>query len=220
MAHPAPRHGAAASDPAHRSRASGAARRILLTALSTVLLAVGCSSGTAELAGYTRDPRPVVGAASLPDASNGGTPFAFQAAPGGLLVVYFGYTSCPDVCPTTMAEIRTGLEDLGSDADRVEMAMITVDPGRDTGDVLTNYVRAFIPAGHALRTEDGAALRAAADAFGATYQVTENVDGTVEVAHTAHVYVADDAGRLRVTWPFGTPGADMANDLRILLGEG
>jgi len=188
--------------------------------VSTVLLAAGCSSGTTELAGYTRDPLPVVGAASLPDASNGGAPFAFQAEPGGLLVVYFGYTSCPDVCPTTMAEIRTGLEDLGSDADRVEMAMITVDPGRDTGDVLTNYVHAFVPAGHALRTEDDAALRAAADAFGATYQVTENDDGTVEVAHTAHVYVVDDAGRLRVTWPFGTPGADMANDLRILMGEG
>jgi protein SCO1/2 len=135
------------------------------------------------------------------------------------LIVYFGYTSCPDVCPTTMAGLRTVLQDLGDDADRVQVAMATVDPTRDTDEVITGYVQGFIPGGHALRTTDDAALRAVADVFGAFYQVTSADDGTEEVVHSGSVYAVDDQGRLRVTWTFGTPPADIANDIEILLGS-
>lgn len=187
----------------------------LLAVVALVL--AGCGGNDAQLAGSVRTPLPEMGGLTLPDASRGGTPFEMRAADGGLLVVYFGYTSCPDVCPTTLADLRKAFGELGDDAARVDVAMATVDPNRDTDDVISNYVQSFIPGAHGLRTEDDAALSSVADAFGAVYSVTSAADGTVEVVHSGQVYVIDDQGRLRVTWPFGTPAADMAGDLELLL---
>ena len=76
-----------------------------------------CGGDERELVGLTRDPEPQVDGVALPDVSRGGAPFDFRAPDGGLLVVYFGYTNCPDVCPTTMADLRVALDDLGDDAD-------------------------------------------------------------------------------------------------------
>jgi protein SCO1/2 len=158
-----------------------------------------------------------VGDLALPDESAAGAPFPLRAPEGGLLLLYFGYTSCPDVCPTTLADIRTALQDLGGDADRVDLAMATVDPRRDTPEVLSGYVRSFVPGAHALRTEDDLVLSEAAALLGAAYEVTGGDDGGVDVVHTAHVYVLDDTGELLITWPFGTEPEDMTSDLRILL---
>lgn len=180
----------------------------------------GCGGGSAELSGFVREPLPVVGDATLPDASAGGAPFTMKASEGELLVVYFGYTSCPDVCPTTLADVRTALGELGDDAEDVELAMATVDPTRDTDDVITGYVRSFVPTAHALRTDDDAALREVTEAFGAYYEVSIGEDGAVEVVHTGHLYGIDDRGRLRVTWPFGTEPAALADDFEILLRAG
>jgi protein SCO1/2 len=192
-------------------------RRVLLAAVIGAALASACGSEPTELAGAVREPLPEVGALSLPDLSRGGTDFAFRAAEDGILVVYFGFTSCPDVCPTTLAEVRSVLADLGDGARRVSVAMVTVDPMRDTGDVLTGYVQSFVPGAHALRTEDDAALRAVAETFGVYYQVTTAEEGTIDVTHTASLFAVDDRGNLRVTWTFGTPEEDVAADLRILL---
>ena len=133
--------------------------------------------------------------------------------------MYFGYTSCPDVCPTTMADLRVAVESLGADAERVEVAMATIDPDRDSGEALTSYVQTFVEDGHALRTADDDLLRSATDAFGADYSVTEAEDGEIEVTHTGSVYVVDDAGRMLVQWPFGTSAGDIENDLRTLLAR-
>lgn len=171
------------------------------------------------LTGIVRDPAPDVAAVSLPDTSRGGEPFAMQARPGTVLVVYFGFTSCPDVCPTTMADLRTALRDLGDDAASVDVAMVTVDPGRDDGERLSDYVGSFVDGGHALRTDDDGQLRSAADAFGADYSVETADDGTVEVSHTAFLYAVDDRGQLRVQWPFGTPADDIGTDLHLLLRQ-
>jgi protein SCO1/2 len=192
-------------------------RALLAVVLASAVLA-GCGK-PAELTGYVRTPLPHVGDVRLPDASAGGAEFALRADPGGILVVYFGYTSCPDVCPTTLAGLRDALAELGDAAAKVSVAMITVDPNRDTGEILTGYVQSFVPAAHALRTDDADLLRAAADAFGASYDVTVTADN-YEVAHTAHLYAVDAAGDLRVTWPFGAEPAAIASDLRILLGSG
>jgi protein SCO1/2 len=191
-------------------------RPLAAMALFVTVLAA-CSSEAAELAGYTRTPAPESGRLSLPDASAAGTDFHLKAEPGGLLLVYFGFTSCPDVCPTTLADIRTALGDLGDDANRIGLAMVTVDPARDSDEILTGYVQSFVPGAHALRTEDDAALADVAFVLGAAYDVSIADDGSVEVVHTAHVYVIDDAGYLALTWPFGTEPSDMASDLEILL---
>jgi protein SCO1/2 len=192
-------------------------KRTIIAIAAAGLLATACSSEPAELAGYVRSPSPQVGDLALPDESAGGAPFELRAPDGGLLLLYFGYTSCPDVCPTTLADIRTALAGLGDAAARVELAMATVDPERDTPDVLAGYVQSFVSGAHALRTEDDGALSDVAAVLGAAYSVTTGEDGAVEVSHTAHVYVIDDAGELLVTWPFGIEPADMTSDMRILL---
>lgn len=195
-------------------------RRLAVGALAVAMLGSACSSAPDEPAGIVRVPAPEVGATSLPDVSAGGAAFGFAAAPGQVLVVYFGYTSCPDVCPTTMADLRRALEELGGRADDVDVAMATVDPERDTDEVLTAYVRSFVPAGHPLRTTDDTELRAAADAFGADYRVETNPAGDVEVEHTGFLYAVDDRGMLRLTWPFGTQWQTIEGDLRWLMERG
>jgi protein SCO1/2 len=172
-----------------------------------------------ELGGFVRSPLPDVADLTLPDVGDGDQPFAMEAAGDGILIVYFGYTSCPDVCPTTMADVRSTLQKLEDDAARVSVAMATIDPARDTPEILTSYVETFVPGGHALRTDDDASLRAVTEVFGADYDVTTAADGEIEVVHTGSLYAIDDEGRLRVTWPFGTRSDDMARDLRILFAE-
>jgi protein SCO1/2 len=190
-----------------------------LGALAAVGVGItGCGGADRELVGYTREPAPEVADVALPDVAGGGQEFAFRAPADGLLVVYFGYTNCPDVCPTTLANVRGARLDLGDDADRVSLAMVTVDPERDA-DVLAEYVRSFVPAAHALATDDGGDLRAAADRFGVSYQVVERPDGEVEVAHTDHLFAVDDAGTLVVTWPSGIDRQDLADDLEQLLRD-
>ena len=85
-----------------------------------------------ELAGYRRDPAPVVGDLTLPDLTADGEEFAIRADPGEILAVYFGYTNCPDFCPTTLSDLRLATRRMDpADAARVDLAMVTVDPPRD-----------------------------------------------------------------------------------------
>jgi protein SCO1/2 len=156
---------------------------------------------------------------ALPDVANGGEPMSLVGPNGGVLVVYFGYTFCPDVCPTTLSDLRGALEDLGDDARRVEVAMATVDPERDTDEVITGYLRSFIEDGHPLRTTDDAQLRAVAAAFGVEYSVIEGADGRVEVAHSAFLFAVDDSGEIRAVWPFGAEPDAISRDIESLLSE-
>jgi protein SCO1 len=193
---------------------------VALAALVVALALPACGeSGAAPLTGVVRLPLPEIGDLTLPDAAAGGAEVPLRADDGGILVVYFGFTSCPDVCPTTMADLREALRSLGEDAERVSVALVTVDPGRDTDEVLTDYVEYFAPGGHALRTEDDARLREVAAGFGASYSVA-TVEGEIEVAHTGHLYAVDEVGRLLVTWLFGTSPEDLRADLERLLDDG
>jgi protein SCO1/2 len=190
-------------------------------AFAAIIVAVSACGGesTSSPAGIVRQPAPDVGSISLPDASTNGQ-FAAKAHADEVLVVYFGFTSCPDVCPTTLADLRFALQDMGDDADRVDVAMVTVDPGRDDGERLTAYVQSFVDDAHALRTDDPEQLQAAADAFGVSYEVTTTDEGDIEVAHSAFLYAVDSNGHIRLQWPFGTSADDLKNDLEYLLKEG
>jgi protein SCO1 len=168
--------------------------------------------------GMERDPVDV-GAISMPDAAADGEEFAFVAPEGGLLLVYFGYTHCPDVCPTTLSDVRTALGGLGDDAELIDLAMVTIDPARDTPDVLGGYVQSFVDDAHALTTTDEGLLREAADAFGADYRLAEGDDGEPVVEHTGFLYVVDDTGQLVLAWPYGQSSDDIAHDLGVLLEE-
>ena len=192
----------------------------LLVALSTG--ACG-DDGPGDLSGAVRSPALDVSEVSLPAVGDGGSeePLAMTAPPGELYLVYFGYTSCPDVCPTTMSDISVALEDLPDDlAERVTVAMATVDPERDTGEVVAGYLDHFFDRSIALRTTDPDALARAADAFGVQWEVEEHSPGEAyDVAHSAVTYVVDDTGTVVVEWPFGFDSEAMTSDLRILLEE-
>jgi protein SCO1/2 len=190
-------------------------------ALVVAALVVAACGGERELVGLSRDPEPQVDAVALPDISGGGAPFEFRAPPDGLLIVYFGYTNCPDVCPTTMADLKVALDDVGDDAERVEVAMVSVDPDRDIP-VLGEYIQSFFPGAHAVATTDQAALQSVAGPFGVSYEVRTAPNGEIEVGHSSNLFAVDDAGRLVLTWSVGGGEGtarrdDLAGDIRQLL---
>lgn len=186
------------------------------------------SLGAADEAttGYVREPAPQVGEYALPDLTAGGEDFEFSAEPGGMLLVFFGYTNCPDVCPNTMTNLsrvedalaeRDGADGSGFTADDVEVAMVTIDPERDI-DTLPDYVQAFVADGHALGTDDAAELQRVADAFGVAYQVIEGENGT-EVGHVDVLFGIDDTGSMVMNWPFGVTPDQIVADLDYLAAE-
>ncbi len=195
-------------------------RGLVAFAAGAVLLLGACGNEPArELAGYRREPAPAVGDLSLPDLTASGAEFAFQAAPGHVLVMYFGYTNCPDFCPTTLSDLRLATRRMSDDdAARVEVAMVTVDPERDLP-VLADYIQSFFDDGHALGTTDAERLAKAAAPFGVSYSVETAADGTIEVAHTTSLYAIDDTGHLALTWQFGVSIDDLAADLTALLAS-
>ena len=172
-----------------------------------------------ELAGYRRDPAPVVGDLTLPDLTTDGGEFALRADPGEILAVYFGYTNCPDFCPTTLSDLRLATRRMDpSDAARVDLAMVTVDPDRDLP-VLAGYVTSFLEGAHALGTADAGRLATVAAPFGAGYEVTTNDDGEIDVAHSTSLYALNDDGEIVLTWQFGVSIDDLAADLTQLLAQ-
>lgn len=181
--------------------------------------ATATSTTERQLTGYTREPTPSVSEVHLPIV--GATePVPVTAEPGGLRVVYFGYTSCPDVCPTTMSDVKRALAKLPADqAARVGVVMVSVDPDRDVEDKLAAYVATFVPDGEASRITDAAQLQSVADAFGVRYSVRTLEDGEIEVSHTGDLYVVDDQGDIVLQWPFGTVSDDISADLAALLDE-
>lgn len=194
--------------------------------LAGALLLAGCGGGEQQatgLTGFTRDPVPDVGGTSLPDVGprGGGRDVPLRASrPGDLLVVYFGFTSCPDICPTTLGDVRAALKRLTpAQRRRVEVGMVTVDPTRDTVTVMRNYVGHFFTNWRAYRTTDPKALAAAEKAFGASHSTTPAKGGGDDVVHSAFTYVVDHHGHVLVEWPFGMPRRDIAADLSTLLEE-
>lgn len=198
----------------------------MLVGLLVIVLSTGCadhgsgaSTGT-RLRGLHRREPPAVGNLSLPDASHGNAEFPIRASRDGLLLMYFGYTNCPDICPGTLAALKLAIRKLSPrQAGRVQVAMVTVDPTRDTGTVLSGYLQHFFRDAHALRTEDQARIKTLADAFGVSYQVSTNSKGEEEVGHSALSFAVDDRGRIVDTWPYGFSYASIASDLRILLAS-
>lgn len=190
--------------------------RIAAGVLAAAVTLVACGGDERDLVGFQREPAPVVAEYELPDLSDDGTPFALQADPGELLVVYFGYTNCPDFCPTTLSDTRLALQRM-DEPERVAVAMVAVDPDRDLA-ILDEYVAGFFPDnGHALGTDDAALLAAVAAPFGAQYDVITADDGEIEVAHTTQLYAINDAGEIVLTWQFGVPIDDLAADMEQLL---
>lgn len=200
------------------------ARRRLATAIIaatglTALASCGGSGDAAELVGYEIDPAPFVGDLDLADSSRDGADTPIVADPGELLIVFLGFTNCPDACPATLSTIAASLNQLDDDAaDTIDVAMITVDPERDSLGDLAAYLEPFAANTRAMRTGDLTELRTVADRFGASFDTaTHDHDGSVEVGHTDHTYVVDDTGTVILTWTIEMNSDQRANDLKLIL---
>jgi protein SCO1/2 len=151
-------------------------------------------------------------------ASDGST-FRLRDQRGRVVVLFFGYTFCPDVCPLTLSEMAQVRRRLGARAARLRTVFITVDPERDSIERLRTYVGAFDPAALGL-TGDRDALARVRQAYGvvAEKRIVGGTKAAYLIDHSAFVYVVDPEGRLRLIFPFGTSTDDMAHDLALLLG--
>jgi protein SCO1 len=136
---------------------------------------------------------------------------------GKVVVVFFGFTHCPDVCPTTLGEVSQAIKQLGADAERVQVLFVTVDPERDTRDVLAQYVTAFDPRFLGLYG-DAAATQRAAKEFKVYYEKRKSGD-SYSIDHSAQSYVIDPQGRLRLFVRHDRIASDLPDDLRRLLKQ-
>lgn len=135
---------------------------------------------------------------------------------GKVVVLFFGYTRCPDVCPTTLAELKTVKEQLGPDGDRMQVLFVTVDPERDTRQLLASYIPAFDPTFLGLRGDAATTAKVAKD-FKVYYQkVPGSTPDNYTIDHTAGSYVFDPQGRLRLFVRHGN-AANLAQDIETLL---
>ena len=147
-----------------------------------------------------------------------GNPRTQADFPGKIVVIAFGFTRCPDVCPTSLATLAAAVDALGEDRKRVQGVFVTVDPERDTPALLARYVTAFEPTFLGL-AGDLAATRGAARAFRVFYQKMPTSKGDYTMDHSTGYYVIDRKGRTRLMFRYGQSAADMAYDIRLLLRE-
>jgi protein SCO1/2 len=151
-------------------------------------------------------------------------------AQGRALVLFFGYTHCPDICPNTMAVLSRALGQLGDEAEGVQIALVSVDPERDTPEILGPYVSAFAPDALGLRGDLEMTERVA-EAYGVRfekeYPEVASVDGDASaatserytVAHSGTVFLIDTYGQIRLTHGGVMSPDEIAHDLRLLLNE-
>ena len=192
-------------------------RRLLAVVLAAVLAAslLGCSPDAPKFkssdvtgASFGRD-------FALTDATGKARKLAdFR---GKAVVIFFGYTQCPDVCPTTLAALAETMKQLGPDADRVQVLFVTVDPARDTPALLAQYVPAFDPRFLGLYGDDEATQKVARE-FKIIYQKQPgSTPDTYTMDHSAGTYIFDPQGRLRLFVSHGQGPAVFAHDLREIL---
>jgi len=176
----------------------------------------------ASLFAVTRPPR----GDAAPQALHVGGPFTLTTPDGRVvtdrslrgkwLIIYFGYTFCPDACPTALNDISIALEQLGPLADKVQPLFITLDPERDTAQVMADYVGSFDPRFIGLRgtPEETAAV---ADEYRVYYAVRQLGHGEYALDHSSFIYVMNPEGEFAKILTGDLPGHQMADDLRQLI---
>ena len=192
----------------------GIAFAVLLVAAAAVLVAFNSLKPYAFHGAILQSPQP---AQDFTLTNQYGQEASLSDYRGKVVLLYFGYTVCPDVCPTTLAEIRKAYDALGQRADDVQTIMITVDPERDTVEVLAEYLAHFHPSflGMVGTPNEIAQI---ATYYGVYFQKqeTDSVLGYL-VDHTATVMLVDQNGYLRLIFPYGTEGAEIAEDIEYVL---
>lgn len=194
--------------------------------VATIVLIVVVLAGVAFIAIDTKDDyvysggelKPAKQAAALDLTDQNGQPFTIDQLKGNVVLLYFGYMTCPEICPTTLSDFKAVKEDLGDQAKYVKFVMVTVDPERDTSDRLKQYLAFWDPEFIGLRG-DNAQTEAVEAAYGVTATRVE-LSGSASnysIDHTALIYVIDTEGRLKLTYPYGSDPALIAKDIEHLL---
>ena len=152
---------------------------------------------------------------ALPDIS--GQPRTLADFKGKVTVVFFGYTQCPDVCPTTMAELAQVKKSLGTDGDKLQGIFVTIDPERDTPEILKSYMASFDPSFVALRGTLEQ-TKAAAQEFKVFYaKVPGKVEGSYTMDHTAGAFILDGQGKVRLFERYGGGTEALSADVKALM---
>ncbi|MFG6440686.1 SCO family protein [Roseateles sp. LKC17W] len=194
-------------------------RRFALAALSALALA-GCQKSESAKLGFKGiDLTGVEYARQLNLTDQDGRARSLADFKGKVVVVFFGYTQCPDVCPTTMAEVAEVKRSLGADADKVQGVFVTVDPERDTAQLLKAYITAFDPSFVALRGSEEQTKAAVKEFKAFAAKVPGKTPETYMVDHTAASYVFDTEGRVRVYVRYGAGAEPLAHDIKLLLAD-
>ena len=144
-----------------------------------------------------------------------GTPRTLADFRGKVVLLFFGYVHCPDVCPTTLADMAQAMQLLGDDAKRVQVLFVTVDPERDTTELLANFIPAFNPDFLGL-SGDAQATADVTRAFAVSYQKQPSKTG-YNVDHSAGTYLIDPQGGVRLLAPYGQSAQWLAQDIKLLL---
>ncbi len=187
----------------------------LLVLIGAVMLAVLLFPKEVTFRGTLYDP--ALPAPEIALVRDDGSNFRLSEQRGNIVLLFFGYTSCPDVCPTTLSELRKLNTELGTNAERVKVIFITVDPERDTPEQIQKYVSIFNPAfiglsGSVVELEP---IWKSYGVYREVEQVSTSASGYL-VTHTARVYLIDRDGNLRLSYSYGTPTDDILHDLKIL----
>lgn len=138
---------------------------------------------------------------------------------GKVVAMFFGYTHCPDVCPTTLSDMANALKALGPDAQRVQVLFVTVDPKRDTPELLRGYVPAFNPTFLGLHGDAAATAKVTKDFKIYAAERPGKTPESYTVDHSAQTLVFDAKGKLRLMLAYGTPGDKIAADFKVLLNS-
>jgi protein SCO1/2 len=196
-------------------------RRAFLASLPAIALAAGCDrllpSAKPVFNGVD-----VTGAELGPDfrlTDHDGKARTLADFRGKVVALFFGYTHCPDVCPTTLADLAGALRLLGADAARVQVLFVTVDPKRDTPELLRNYVPAFNPTFLGLYGDAAATAKVTKDFRIYAAERPGSTPETYTVDHSAQTLVFDPQGRVRLVFSYGMAADKMAADLKVLLNN-
>ena len=194
-------------------------RRGFLLGLAACAALAGCDqltgSGKAKFNAIDVSGAPMGGELRLTD--HNGQARTLADFRGKAVVIFFGFTHCPDVCPTALADAAAAVKELGADGARVQVLFVTVDPQRDKPELLRQYVPAFHPSFLGLYGDDAAIDRVKKD-FKVYSGIREGkTPETYTVDHTAQLFVFDPQGRIRLVVPPGMAPKLLAADLRTLL---
>jgi len=194
-------------------------RRWLLV-FALVLASTGCDRGAQTLAFRATDITGAEFAKDLQLTDFNGTPRRLSDFRGKVVVVFFGYTHCPDVCPTTLAELAAAVRTLGPAGEKVQVLFVTADPERDTPEVLRQYVTAFNPTFLGLRGTREETERVAKD-FKTIILKNPGADpNNYTVDHSSGTYIYDGGGKLRLYVGYGQGSEVFAHDIGLLLKAG